>query len=347
MKILVTGATGYVGGRLVPLLLENGQHVRTTVNGKRPPAWWSDRVETVPMDVLDPQQVQAACEGVDAVYYLIHGMGGDDFVETDRAAAKNMTAAIDANHVGRVVYLSGIVPPVGRDALSDHIRSRLEVEEILASSTATAISLRAAILLGSGSTSFEIVRQVSERLPVRTMPDWMDSQVQPIAIVDALQALLGALTVDTPSRTYDVGGPERMSYSRLLERYAAAAGLTRPQIDVPLVPTQVVGWLVGQLTDVPSATVASLVESLHHDMVCAEEDFRTDLLPAGYRLVGTDEAIRRALAGADQHTAPDQADPMGPLPQDPDWAGGGSSSSIPEKMARVVSGLIPGIKAGD
>lgn len=340
MKILVTGATGYVGGRLVPLLLERGHEVRTTTSdpGREQP-WWGPRVETVVMDALDPAQVASACEGVDCVYYLIHGMGGDDFAETDRRAATNMAAGVRAHGVPQVVYLSGIVPDVGEEELSEHITSRLEVERVLTDTPATVVTLRAAVLLGSGSTSFEIIRQISERLPVHTVPTWMDSLVQPIAVVDVLEALVGALEHPGPSRHFDVGGPDQLRYGALLEAYSAHAGLARAQVDVPLVPTALVGTLAGSLTDVPRPTVEALVESLHHDMVAADDDFRAELLPDGHRLVELEEAFRRSLA--DRATDPETADPMGPLPQDPAWASGGDDRPTVAKVVDAVKDVLP------
>ena len=340
MKILVTGATGYVGGRLVPLLLDRGHDVRTTTtDSDREQPWWGNQVETVVMDALDADQVTAACAGVDAVYYLIHGMGGDNFAETDRKAATNLARGVRAHSVGRIVYLSGVVPDVADDDLSEHITSRREVERILSDGPATVVVLRAAVLLGSGSTSFEIIRQVSERMPVHTIPTWMDSQVQPIALVDALEALVGALEYTGPSRHFDVGGPDRLRYSALLNAYTTHAGLERPQVDVPLLPTALVGTLAGSLTDVPRPTVEALIESLRHDMVAANDDFREMLLPAGHRLVGLDEAFRRSLAPP--ATGPEDADPMGPLPQDPAWASGGDDRPALAKVVDAVKDVLP------
>ncbi len=336
----MTGATGYVGGRLVPVLLGRGHDVRTTTSSPdREQPWWGDRVETVVMDALDPDQVASACEGVDAVYYLIHGMGGDDFAETDLRAATNFAAGVRAHGVERVVYLSGVVPDVDESELSEHITSRLAVERALIDLPATVVVLRAAVLLGSGSTSFEIIRQVSERMPVHTVPSWMDSMVQPIAIVDVLEALVGALAYDGPSRHFDVGGPDRLRYGALLEEYTDHAGLERPQVNVPLLPTALVGTLVGSLTDVPRPTVEALVESLHHDMVAMDDDFQTMLLPVGHRLVGLDEALGRSLAS--QAAAPEDADPMGPLPQDPAWASGGDDRPALAKVVDAVKDVLP------
>ncbi len=341
MHVLVTGATGYVGGRLVPRLIQAGHTVRTTVTD--PSAdddhpWWADQVETVPMDILDAEQVLRALEGMDAAFYLVHGMGGDDFVETDRQAARNVAHAVEQQGVPRVVYLSGIVPKVPVEELSDHITSRMEVEQILSAGPAVTVTLRAAVILGSGSTSFEIIRQVSERMPVQTVPTWMNSDVQPIAVVDVIEALVAAL--DRPDHTahLDVGGPDVLPYANLLDRYADIAGLTRPQVEIPFLPTQLVGALVGSLTDVPSSTVEALVESLHHDMVCDPNQIH-HLVGDDHDLVPLDEAIRRSLAApADD---PSTTDPMAALPHDPHWASGGEDRPLVARVVDGVKNLLP------
>jgi uncharacterized protein YbjT (DUF2867 family) len=250
------------------------------------------------MDVLDLREAVAAVRGVDAVVYLIHGLGDAEFRRIDREAAENMRDAVDHEGVGRLVYFSGIVPDVHPDDLSEHLASRLEVEEVLAASTASTLTLRAAVVIGSGSTSFEVVRQISERLPlVQTVPRWMrETVVQPIAVADAVHYLAEA--VERPSVTghLDVAGPDRLTYPQLLQLYADVAGLTRVQVPVPGVPEDLVGWLAGQLTDVDTGTVQSLMASLRHDMVA-------DLEPLGvlgeHRPIPLREAIRRALVRSD------------------------------------------------
>lgn len=328
MRVLVTGSSGYIGGRLVPELLRAGHTVRVTRRGEQTPiAWWSEqletgRLETVYLDAAVPALVEAACAGVDAVYYLVHGMGGLDFEETDRAAARNLARAVRRAGVARVVYLSGLVPPVPEEQLSAHIASRLDVERILSAAPATVVTLRAAVVIGSGSTSFEIARQAGarDRVPVRVVPEWTDSLVQPIAVVDVLAALIGALTVPTATRSFDVGGPDRLRYSELMDLVAQATGRPpRPRVRVPLVPVELAAQALTAMTDAPPSTVRTLVASLKHNMVCADDDFVEALLPPGHQLLPLHAAIDRALAagGGD----PRRADPMGPLPHDPSWAG--------------------------
>jgi uncharacterized protein YbjT (DUF2867 family) len=295
--VLVAGATGYIGARLVPLLLRDGHEVRVGTRGSADLGTyaWHEDVTTVDLDVLDADQCLAATRGVDAVVYLVHGLTGEDFAATDRTAARNVADAVTANEVGRIVYLSGLVPQVDEADLSEHIRSRLEVERILSEATATTLTLRAAVVVGAGSTSFEIVRQLSDRLVVQPHPTWMNALVQPVAVADVLEALAGALAAPGPSRSYDVGGRRRLSYGELVRAYENAAGSRRLTVPVPAVPTSVVGRIAGRLIDVDGPTVQSLVDSLRHPMVCQEDDFVRDLLPPGYRLRPLDAAITEAL----------------------------------------------------
>ena len=352
-SVLVTGATGYVGSRLIPRLLREGHTVRAAVTDfdKVRSRWWADQVDLVQMDVLDADTVEVAVEGVDAVFYLIHGMGGEDFAIRDRESAETMAYACAMAGVETIVYLSGLVPDVPEDELSEHIASRLEVERILtgASSGIRTVTLRAAIVTGSGSTSFEVVRQISERMPVQAIPAWMDSRVQPIAVVDVVEALTGALRPGSESRSYDVGGPERMPYARLLDVYAAVAGLSRPQVVVPGLSTDLVGTLAGAITDLPGTTVEALVESLAHDMVCHDVDWTYDLLPDHHHLVGVEESFSRALATPDDSLPPADRDPLGPMPGDPGWAGGqggGLASAVAGSKA-VVTELVDRLTPGD
>ncbi len=331
--VLVTGAGGYVGTRLVPELLRRGHRVRATFSSgnPRPDLWWTrepawrDRLELVGMDAADPDQVKAAVSGVDAVYYLIHAMGGTDFATRDREWAETMSRAAAEADVQRIVYLSGLVPDVAPERLSTHITSRLEVERLLGGGTVPVITLRAAIVIGSGSTSFEMVRQLSERLPVRGVPVWLRSKVQPIAVVDVIEALVNALDVTAQTRFYDVGGPEQLPYPQVMAIYADVARIVRPRVPLPIAPTRLVGFLGARVASVTTSTAETLTASLHHDMVCGDtyEDFVRDLLPPGHELMGVRTAVVRSLERSRAGSRPVDRDPMGALPGDPAFAGGG------------------------
>ena len=269
MRILVAGATGYVGSRLVPALLRRGHRVVAASSSRPAPerfGWGSD-VEPVQMDATDPAQVLAATADIDAVVYLVHGLSTRAFRDRDARAARNLRDAVNAHGIGRVVYLSGLVPDAPREELSPHIASRLEVEEILLESSAATLSLRAGVVIGAGSTSFEIIRQTASTLLVQPVPTWMHSKVQPIGVADVLRVLADAVESDAVGAV-DIGGPEVVSYPELLRLYAEVARLPRLQVPVVGASVTAVALTAGLVSGAPYWTAAALVRSLRHDMVC-------------------------------------------------------------------------------
>jgi uncharacterized protein YbjT (DUF2867 family) len=319
MRVLVTGSTGYVGSRLVPVLLDAGHEVCAATRGSDLDAFgWGAQVTRTPLDIEDPDSVREATRGVDAVVYLVHSMDDGDFVRKDREAAERMAGAAAENGVGRMVYLSGLIPPGN---LSDHLRSRLEVEEVFLGSSVPTVSLRAAMVIGSGSTSFELMRRMTERVPFTPIPTWMRSTVQPIAVEDVVTIIAAALEGEPRDRAYDVGAPERPTYPELLALFADVAGLWRLQVPVPFLPVALVGRAVAVISGLPRGTVTALVESLSHDMVCREDDVLGDLLGGQHGFVTLRAALERSLAPED-----DATDPRGDLQSgdanDPEWAGG-------------------------
>ena len=325
MRVTVMGAGGYVGSRLVPVLLADGHDVTATftdpARARRFP--WVDEVRVVGLDVADRAAARDAAAGADALVYLVHGLAGPDFTTADREGAYNAAHAAVRARVGRIVYLGGLVPDVAEGDLSPHLRSRLEVEKVFGDSGVPTWALRAAMVVGAGSTSFEIMRQLSRRLPVQVVPSWMRSAVEPVAASDVVAALTGALTATGAGRTYDVGSGERMSYAALLRLYARLAGGRALQVPA-LLPTAFVARVAPLFTDVPASTVRSLVASLRHDMVCRDEDYVQDLLGPGSRPVPVADAIARALAASNPSgsgaSGAGVVDPLGPLPTDPAWA---------------------------
>jgi uncharacterized protein YbjT (DUF2867 family) len=333
MRILVTGATGYIGGRLVPELLGAEHTVRamTRTEGWLRDVPWAGEVDIVTADVLDPTSLDAALADVDVAYYLIHSIGaGTRFAAQDRTAAANFAAAAQRVGVRRIVYLSGLADE-NATGVSEHLASRAEVGRILLEGNVPAIVLRAAVILGSGSASFEMLRYLTERLPVMITPVWVQTRIQPIAVRDVLRYLVAAADFpDDVNRTFDIGGPDVLTYEQMMQRYAAAAGLRRRVIvRVPVLSPTLSGHWVGLVTPVPAALAKPLVESLRTEVVCHEHDIARYVPDPPDGLIGFDRAVTLALARrreANVTTRWSESEwpgaPSEALPSDPDWAGG-------------------------
>ncbi|MDL2216451.1 SDR family oxidoreductase, partial [Desulfovibrio sp. OttesenSCG-928-M14] len=297
-RILVAGATGYVGGRLVPLLLASGYPVRALTRSRQKvlsrPWGRYEGLEIAQGDMHDLESVCAALQDCDIVYYLVHSMesGQRDFSDADRRAAYNMVRALKGSNVRRVIYLSGLLPDDPN--LSTHLRSRGEVEEILSLSDTPVTTLRAAQLIGSGSASFEMIRWLVDRLPVMVTPRWTSVRTQPIAITDALEYLTRVLECpESVGRSFDIGGPDILSYADLFRLYAEVASLRkRLLIPFPWMSLRFSARLVGLITPIPAALALPLIEGMRNEVVCHDDSIR-QILPIELTPVKT--AIERAL----------------------------------------------------
>lgn len=299
LRVLVTGASGHVGGALVPALLAAGHTVRVLTRdadrvADRP---WREDVELTVADAADPVGTARACADVDVVHWLVHSLdAGPGFAAADRATARVVARAARRAGVSRLVYLGG--PRPTGEALSDHLRSREEVGALLLSSGVPTAVLRAAIVVGAGSASFEMLRHVTERLPVLPAPAWVRTRVQPVALRDVVTALVGAAGLPAHvNRAFDVAGPDVMTYAELVQRYAAVAGLGRRRfLPVPVGSPALAALGIDLLTPVSRELARSLVESLGNTVVAGEDDL-AGLIGSPPRL-GFEDAVREALGGA-------------------------------------------------
>jgi uncharacterized protein YbjT (DUF2867 family) len=293
MRVLVTGASGFIGRHLVPALVEAGHEVRVLV---RDPADYDAPagVTVFAGDLLDPGSFDAALAGVEAAYYLVHSMGaGRDFAERDRRAAHNFALAASAAGVSRVIYLGGLGEE--DDRLSPHLRSRREVEAVLAEGAYDLTTLRAGVIIGAGSASFDLVRQLASRLPVMVTPRWVRTECQPIAIADVVAYLVGVLDVEaTRADTFEIGGPEVLTYETVVRRTARELTGHEPLIvGVPVLSPGLSTLWVDLVTDVPRSVAHPLIHGLRNPVVV--HDHRLEgLVPVEH--TPFDVAVTRALA---------------------------------------------------
>ena len=334
MRCLVTGATGYIGGRLVPELLKSGYEVR--VLARHPERLtersWYDDVEVVDGDATDPVAVRAALQGIDVAYFLLHSlMQGDRFEETEQEIARLFGETARSENVGRIVYLGGLQPANPPADLSEHMRSRGEVGRILRSSGVPTAELRAAVIIGSGSASFEIIRYLTERLAVLVTPRWLRTATQPIAIRDVLYYLVCcAILPPEVNRTFDIGGPDVTTYEGMIEGYAEVAGLRkRIIIRAPILTPRLSSRWVGLVTPVPSIMARPLVESLTAESVCTEHDIadfvpdpEDGLIPYKTAVDLALQRIQHAEVRTTWSSSSTPGAPSDPMPADPGWAGG-------------------------
>ncbi|WP_374581996.1 SDR family oxidoreductase [Frankia sp. CiP3] len=343
MRCVVFGATGYIGGRLVPELLRAGHDVRAVARdpSRLTDVPWHDRAEIAAGDVTEATSVASAVAGQDVIYYLVHSLHRHDFVELDRHAARTVAGQAHAAGVRRIVYLGGITPD--GQPLSPHLASRAEVGQIMLDSGVPTIALQAAVIIGAGSASFEMLRYLTERLPAMVTPRWVNNRVQPIAIRDVLHYLTHAAALPgTINRRFDIGGPTVLTYLDMMRRYAAVAGL--PRRVIALVPV-LTPWLSAQwvnlVTPVPHSIAVPLIESLVHEVVCHDRDITTHIPEPDGGPASYERAVELALAHI-RHAGmparrsgaampPSDPLPSDPMPSDPAWSGGSSYEDIRER----------------
>lgn len=351
LKALVTGATGYVGGRLVSRLLEEGFEVR--VMARHPERLrdypWIKDVEVIKADAEERETLDPALAGVDVAYYMLHSLSEHEGFEIiESRMAQNFGEAAKAAGIGRIVYLGGITPPDSN--LSTHLESRRKTGDLLRASGVPTTELRAAIILGSGSASFEMLRYLTERLPFMITPRWLNNRVQPIAIRDVLHYLVSAGREEgTESHIGDIGGPDIMLYKEMMNRYAEVAGLRRRKIvTVPVLTPRLSSHWVSLVTPVPRRLALPLVDSLVNEVV-VNPQMSVDkfLAPPAEGLLHFSEAVERALDRVRNQdvvtrwsSASVPGTPSDPLPTDPDWSGGTLYVDLRERRTRATPAAL-------
>jgi uncharacterized protein YbjT (DUF2867 family) len=352
--VLVTGATGYVGGRLAPLLVEEGFTVRVLVRSaaKVAKTAWARRASVIEGDALDPNALDRALMGVDTAFYLLHSIStGAKFDDLEASMARTFAEAAARNGVKRIVYLGGIA---NDENLSKHLESRRSVGKVLSSTGVSVIELRAGIIIGSGSASFEMLRYLTEHLPAMITPRWVDNPTQPIAIVNMLHYLVAAArAAPEVEGVFDVGGPETLTYRQMMMRFAKAAGLRRRIIlKVPLLTPRVSSMWVGLVTPVPASIARPLIDSLINKVVVDPAKAVGNVLPPPAEgLLNFDQALKRALERTNAPTRwTDASRPWAAWDvavTDPSWTGGTlfvdererDSSASPDRVWRTLSSL--------
>lgn len=332
--LLVTGASGYVGGRLVPALEEKGERVRCLA---RNPGYLAGRfspdTRIIAGDVLDPDSLETALEGVDTAYYMVHSMGsGDNFEEQDRIGARNFARVARQHGVRRIIYLGGLV---GDGELSSHLASRREVGDILASEGPLTLEFRASIIIGSGSLSFELLRSLVDRLPLMVTPSWVRTLTQPIAIEDVIAYLICGLDLELQDSTvFEIAGPDQVTYGELMQEYARQIGVRRFMIPVPVLSPNLSSLWLGLVTPLYARVGRKLVDGLRNETIVRDKAAlkRFPVHPLGVR-----QAIDRALKQENMEIAQTRwSDAVSSSGNRPSWARRRFGSRLIDRQQTVV-----------
>jgi len=301
VKILLTGATGYIGKRLLPLLLKEGHEVICCVRDKKRfnvEKYSSESLKVIEVNFLDPAKEICLPEGVDAAYYLIHSMSSGDrsFEELEQRSAESFREAAGRAKIKQVIYLSGIVNEV---TLSKHLISRKNVEDILSAGSYALTTLRAGIIVGSGSASFEIIRDLVEKLPIMITPRWLNTRTQPIAIRNVIEYLCGVLLrSETYGKSFDIGGPDILTYKEMLLRFAKIRGLKRYIVVVPVMTPRLSSYWLYFVTAVSYSLAVNLVNSMKVEIICRKNELK-ELL--GIDLISYEDSIKLAFDKIEQN----------------------------------------------